>query len=93
MPHINLLPWREEQRSQRNKDFATTCVVFAVITLMAVGGVHYWFNQRIDWQGARNDLLKGEIAKLDEKIKAIADLDAKREALEARMKNHWGAAG
>ena len=41
MPHINLLPWREEQRTQRNKDFVVTCFVFALITLLAFGGVHY----------------------------------------------------
>ena len=85
MPHINLLPWREEQRTQRNKDFAITCVVFALITLLAVGGVHYWFNQRVGWQNERNDYLTNEIAGLDKKIEAIQNLDAERQALLARM--------
>ena len=47
MPHINLLPWREEQRKQRNKDFTVACVLFAILALGAVGGVHYWFAQQI----------------------------------------------
>ena len=85
MPHINLLPWREEQRTQRNKDFAITCVVFAVITLMAIGGVHYRFTQQIELQGERNNYINKEIAKLDSKIEEIKDLDAKRLALLARM--------
>ena len=85
MPHINLLPWREEQRTQRNKDFAITCVVFAVITLMAIGGVHYRFTQQIELQGERNNYIYKEIAKLDSKIEEIKDLDAKRLALLARM--------
>ena len=85
MPHINLLPWREEQRTQRNKDFAITCVVFAVITLMAIGGAHYRFTQQIELQGERNNYINKEIAKLDSKIEEIKDLDAKRLALLARM--------
>ena len=85
MPHINLLPWREEQRTQRNKDFAVTCVVFALITLLAIGGVHYWFNQLIGHQNARNSYLEDQITALNKKIEAIKDLKAEREALLARM--------
>ena len=85
MPHINLLPWREEERTQRNKDFAITCVVFALITLIGIGGVHSWFNQRINWQVKRNSYIETEIARLDKIIVAIKDLDTERQALLARM--------
>lgn len=85
MPLINLLPWREELRKQRNKDFTTTCIVFAVLTFATIGGVHYWFNQQINSQKARNTFIETEIAQLDEKIKEIKDLDAEKEALLARM--------
>jgi len=85
MPHINLLPWREEQRTQRNKDFVITCVVFALITLLAIGGVHYWFNQLIGHQNARNSYLEDQITALNKKIEDIKDLKSEREALLARM--------
>ena len=85
MPQINLLPWREELRNQRNKDFATTCVVFALITLVGIGGIHSWYNQRINWQEQRNDYLRNEISALDTKISVIKDLDSERQALLARM--------
>lgn len=85
MPQINLLPWREELRTQRNKDFATTCVVFALITLVGIGGIHSWYNQRINWQEQRNDYLRNEISALDTKISVIKDLDSERQALLARM--------
>ena len=85
MPHINLLPWREEQRTQRNKDFLVTCAVFALITLCAIGGVHYWFNQLIGHQDARNSYLEDQITSLNKKIGAIKDLKSEREALLARM--------
>ena len=85
MPHINLLPWREELRKQRNKEFTMSCVVFAVLALAAVGGVHYFFAQQINFQKARNNFIETEIAQLNEKIEAIKDLDAEKEALLARM--------
>lgn len=85
MPHINLLPWREEQRTQRNKDFSVTCFVFAIIAGLAVGSVHYWYSKQLENQTSRNDYIKTEIAKLDEKIKTIKDLDAEKERLLARM--------
>ena len=80
MPLINLLPWREELRKQRNKDFTTTCIVFAVLTFAAIGGVHYWFNQQINWQKQRNAFIQNEIAQLDEKIKEIKKKLSIREA-------------
>ena len=85
MPHINLLPWREEQRSQRNKDFAATCIALAALTLLAIGGVHFWFNDRIDLQNERNTYISDRIADLDKNIEAIKDLDAERQALLARV--------
>ena len=85
MPHINLLPWREEQRTQRNKDFAITCFVFVAITILVIGGVHYWFNQRIAFQNERNGYLEDQIASLNKKIEAIKNLKSEREALLARM--------
>ena len=85
MPHINLLPWREEQRCQRNKEFGVTCFVFAVLMLVSVGSVHYWFTQQIEFQSQRNKYIENQIAELDVKIKAIVELDAEKDALEARM--------
>ncbi len=85
MPHINLLPWREEQRTQRNKDYGITCFLFAILVGVAVGSVHYWYSKQLEWQNNRNDYIKAEIAKLDRKIDAIKNLDAEKERLLARM--------
>ena len=65
MAHINLLPWREELRTQRNKDFGITCFVFALLVLVAVGSGHYWFTQQIDFQGQRNKYIENQIAELE----------------------------
>ncbi len=86
MPQINLLPWREELRKRRNKDFGVTAVVVAAIMAGVVYGVHWHYQQRIDYQKERNGFLEQQIAALDKKIKEIQDLDREKERLLARMR-------
>jgi len=85
MPRINLLPWREEQRKQRQKDFAVSAAIAVVFGLLVVFFTNYIFEQRIDNQVRRNDLLKQEIALLDQQIAEIRDLEAQKDRLLARM--------
>jgi type IV pilus assembly protein PilN len=85
MPQINLLPWREELRSQRNKEFGVAAVVVALLMGGIVAGVHFYFAEEIKFQQRRNAFLEGETAKLDKKIKEIRDLEAEKERLLARM--------
>ena len=40
MARINLLPWREELRRQKKKDFLTTMGGLAFLTLAVFGFVH-----------------------------------------------------
>ena len=53
--------------------------------MLAIGGVHYWFNQLIGHQNARNSYLEDQITALNKKIEDIKDLKSEREALLARM--------
>jgi len=85
MPQINLLPWREELRTQRNKEFGVAAVVVALLMGGVVAGVHYYFAEEIKYQQRRNGFLEGETAKLDKKIKEIRDLEDEKERLLARM--------
>jgi type IV pilus assembly protein PilN len=86
MPRINLLPWREELRQKRKKDFfvALACAV------IAGGGVIYaskWaVQQRIDNQEVRNGVLQEEIRQLDAQIEQIRGLENQKERLVARMR-------
>lgn len=85
MAHINLLPWRETLRKKRKRDFGVQ-VLGAVI--VAALGVFLWYmqvQQQIEFQESRNSFLKSEIAKIDEKIKEIKDLEKRRAELVARM--------
>jgi type IV pilus assembly protein PilN len=85
MPRINLLPWREELRKQRNKDFGVTAVVVALLMGAIVGVVHFYYVQEIEFQQRRNALLASETAKLDKKIKDIKNIEGEKARLLARM--------
>ena len=86
MARINLLPWREEQRNQRKKEYLTVVGVRAFIAVLVWGAVHWHFNERIDYQKSRNEFLQAEITKLDKKIQEIRELEKEKERLLARMK-------
>jgi type IV pilus assembly protein PilN len=85
MPRINLLPWREQERKVRRREFmvAAGAAVFAGVLFMAGGKLVYasW----IDSQTEKNNLLKKEIVKLDAQIADIQDLENRKQRLVARM--------
>jgi type IV pilus assembly protein PilN len=85
MPRINLLPWREQERKVRRREFivAAGAAVLASILFMGAGKLVYsgW----IDSQNAKNNLLKKEIVKLDSQIADIQDLENRKQRLVARM--------
>lgn len=86
MPNINLRPWREELRAERQKNFLTTLVVLAVI---AGGLVFLWqghVNSQIEYQSSRNAYLKKSMVELDKKTAEIKELKEKKEKLLSRMK-------
>jgi len=84
MARINLLPWREEQRRERQKQFLTSLMMTTIlgVVLVFLGGMV--FNQKISHQQLRNDLVKGEIQKLEVRIKRIDELERTRQRLISR---------
>ena len=85
MTRINLLPWREELRQERQKQFMTLLVLTALLAAAIVGLIHFQMNQKIDYQNSRNAFLTTEISKLDKEIKEIAELQKVRKSLIERM--------
>jgi type IV pilus assembly protein PilN len=84
MPQINLLPWRDEQRKRREKEFMVTAVIAALMMGAVVLGVHLHYESRIAYQDQRNQFIETEIAALDTKIKEIENLKKERDSLIAR---------
>jgi type IV pilus assembly protein PilN len=85
MPRINLLPWRAEQRKERQKNFAIAVLGAVVIGLLIMWWVNTAIQGRIDHQNSRNQRLQQEIASLDEQIKEIRNLRLRKERLLLRM--------
>ncbi len=85
MARINLLPWREELRKQKQQQFVVVTAGTAVVGALLVLLTHMQFSGLIDKQNQRNQFLDSEIATLDEKIKKIKDLEKTKTALLARM--------
>lgn len=85
MPRINLLPWRTELRQKRKKDF-----LVAVFGAVMIGGLIAYATKltvqgMTSNQNSRNNLLRTEIAELDQQIEEILGLESQKERLLARM--------
>ncbi len=85
MAHINLLPWREEQRQEQTRQFTTVTILSMVLTGALIFMVHATFSNQIDHQEYRNKILQDEITQLDASLKQIATLEETKEKLLARM--------
>ena len=85
MPRINLLPWREELRKQRQKQFLIALGAAVVVAGLGVAGANLVFQSRIDHQNERNQRLSREIAELDKSIERIDGIERQKERLLARM--------
>jgi type IV pilus assembly protein PilN len=85
MAHINLLPWREERRQERQQQFYLALVAGLVFAAAVLYAVVMYADSLIEEQNQRNSFLQMEIAKVDKKIKEIKDLEKQRERLLARM--------
>ncbi len=85
MANINLLPWREEQRRERNRSTLMACVALWLFAGLIVFGAKLFMDGKIQYQENRNTYLQSEINDLSQVIKEIEDLKDKRDQLLARM--------
>ena len=86
MANINLLPWREEYRQEKKKEFIThfvgVLILAALVAYLWVGSV----NSQIENQRERNNILQSEIDKLAKQVKEIEELKKTRQELLDRMR-------
>jgi len=85
MPRINLLPWREQERKIRRREFMVAAggAIFAAVIFVLGGKLLY--SSWTDAQKEKNNLLTKEIVKLDAQIADIQDLENRKQRLVARM--------
>ena len=86
MARVNLLPWREELRSQQRTEYLAALGICAVFAAIVWFGIHLYFGELIKQQERRNTFLNEQIVLLDKKIEEIKRLEREKESLIARMK-------
>jgi len=84
MARINLLPWREEARRERQRQFLYSLMGTLVLGAILVLLVSLFFDQRISQQEARNQRIQQEINLLERRIARIAELERTRDRLLSR---------
>jgi len=83
--NINLLPWREDRRADRNRRFLGNCF-FAVLMAGLMSWAMVWFwGSKIEHQNDRNAYVKSEIKDLDKVIAEINTLRDKKTAIVGRI--------
>ena len=84
MARINLLPWREEQRRDLQRQFMSKLLITCIVSVVTVFAVIGFYNQKISHQQTRNELIKSETRKLEAKITRIDELERTRTRLISR---------
>lgn len=86
MSNINLLPWREELRKRKEKDFYGALFLVSLVTAAIMFGGKVFLDGQIDKQNQRNAFLKNEISVLDKQIAEIRNIKQKKAEVEKRIK-------
>jgi type IV pilus assembly protein PilN len=85
MATINLLPWREELRKQKQREFVIMASGGAIVAALIVLLGHFHIAGLIDNQNQRNTYLQSQIEILNERIGRINELEKMKADLLARM--------
>ena len=82
---INLLPWREELREEKKKEFMNVLLGVLFIAGGIVLIMDRFYTGAIEDQKSRNQYLEQKITVLEERIEEIRLLQSKRNQLLSRM--------
>lgn len=93
MARINLLPWRDELREERKKQFFAIWGVVVVASLGILFLADLYISNGVNEQQRRNQYLQNEINLVNNKIAEIKELRIRKEALLERMEVIQGLQG
>jgi len=85
MARINLLPWRETLRKEKEQELGIAVGVAVVITVAIMGLIHVQISTMSDFQHQKNNYIKQEITAVSKKIEEIKSLEKQKEHLLSRM--------
>ncbi len=86
MPHINLLPWREQQRQASQQLFLSIIAAIIAVCLLLMYLLGSFYDGLKDGQEIKNRYLQSEISNLDSRITAINNLNKQKENLQRRIR-------
>ncbi|MFO1391314.1 MAG: PilN domain-containing protein [Agitococcus sp.] len=86
MAKINLLPWRQELKKQRQQEFIAINAAVALSAAAIIMFFHIVLSSQLSEQEERKAYIQSEIATLDGQIKQIDELQTRKDELLARMK-------
>jgi len=86
MPHINLLPWREEERREKQRQFINVAAGAGIVMVGIIVLVHLRMSGVLEDQNNRNQFMAAQITQVDKEIAEIKTLEKEKSALLARMK-------
>jgi type IV pilus assembly protein PilN len=85
MPRINLLPWRETLKKERELRFGILTGVSLVVTGLIALAVHLYMAGLISFQQERNGFVEAEIKKVEAQIEEIKQVEEEKRHLIDRM--------
>ena len=86
MAKINLLPWREERREQKKKEFVAISTGVALLGVVLSALVWMFYNNQLQDQQDANQMIVIENQRLDSQLKELEGLQARRDEILERMK-------
>ena len=63
MPHINLLPWREKLRQERQQQFIVALLIGVIFACFVLYGAMWYSDSLLEQQAERNQYLKNRACK------------------------------
>jgi len=83
---INLLPWREEERKKKQREFISGIMVSTSIAVIILIVIHLVLTSLQSDQAKRNTLLTNEIKLQTKKLSEITGLEKKKQKLINKIK-------
>ena len=93
MAKINLLPWRDELREQKKKQFVAFCAGVAALGVASVFSAWMYFDHKLEDQEQANQLIVSTNQNLDVQLKSLEGMQERRNAIIERMKLIQGLQG
>lgn len=93
MTHINLLPWREELREKKRKQFLAALVASGLCAIFVMVVAWSLLTYQLEDQEQANQLISSSNQELDEKLTKIDGLQAQRQSVIERMRLIQGLQG